>query len=46
MLKVGIMGASGFAGEELIKILLGHPEVKITPINMNETVEFMVKRVS
>jgi N-acetyl-gamma-glutamyl-phosphate reductase len=29
MLKVGIMGASGFAGEELIKILLVHPEVKI-----------------
>ena len=32
MLKVGIMGASGFAGEELIKILLGHPEVKITAL--------------
>jgi len=32
MLKVGIMGASGFAGEELIKILLAHPEVKITAL--------------
>jgi len=32
MLKVGIMGASGFAGEELIKILLKHPEVKITAL--------------
>ncbi len=29
MLKVGIMGASGFAGEELIRILLRHPEVEI-----------------
>ena len=32
MLKVGIMGASGYAGEELIRILLGHPEVKITAV--------------
>jgi len=32
MLKVGIMGASGFAGEELVKILLKHPEVKITAL--------------
>ena len=32
MLKVGIMGASGFAGEELVKILLRHPEVKITAL--------------
>nr|MBU1328127.1 N-acetyl-gamma-glutamyl-phosphate reductase [Candidatus Omnitrophota bacterium] len=32
MLKVGIMGASGFAGEELIRILLAHPEVKITAL--------------
>jgi len=32
MLKVGIMGASGYAGEELIRILLNHPEVKITAL--------------
>jgi N-acetyl-gamma-glutamyl-phosphate reductase len=32
MLKIGIMGASGFAGEELIRILLKHPEVKITAL--------------
>jgi len=32
MLKIGIMGASGFAGEELIKILLRHPEVNITAL--------------
>jgi N-acetyl-gamma-glutamyl-phosphate reductase len=32
MLKIGIMGASGFAGEELIRILLRHPEVKITAL--------------
>ncbi|MBU1933375.1 MAG: N-acetyl-gamma-glutamyl-phosphate reductase, partial [Candidatus Omnitrophica bacterium] len=30
MLKVGIMGTSGYAGEELLRILLRHPEVKIT----------------
>lgn len=32
MLKVGIMGSSGFAGEELIRILFRHPEVKITAL--------------
>ncbi|MFH1201920.1 MAG: N-acetyl-gamma-glutamyl-phosphate reductase [Candidatus Omnitrophota bacterium] len=30
MLRVGILGATGYAGEELIKILLKHPKVKIT----------------
>ncbi len=30
MLKVGIVGATGYAGEELIKILLKHPKVKLT----------------
>ena len=29
MLKVGIIGARGYAGEELINILLSHPGVKI-----------------
>ena len=32
MLKVGIMGASGYAGEELIRILLVHPEVRLTVV--------------
>jgi len=30
MIKVGVIGATGYAGEELIEILLQHPEVKIT----------------
>lgn len=30
MLKVGIIGASGFAGEKLIDILLKHPQAKIS----------------
>jgi N-acetyl-gamma-glutamyl-phosphate reductase len=30
MIKVGIIGATGYAGEELIKILLRHPSVRIT----------------
>lgn len=32
MLKVGIMGASGYAGEELIKILMAHPDIEITAL--------------
>lgn len=30
MIKVGIAGASGYAGGEIIRYLLGHPEVRIT----------------
>ena len=32
MLKVGIVGATGYTGFELIKILLRHPAVKITSL--------------
>ncbi|MBU1726949.1 MAG: N-acetyl-gamma-glutamyl-phosphate reductase [Candidatus Omnitrophica bacterium] len=32
MINVGIIGATGYAGEELIDILLCHPEVRITNI--------------
>lgn len=30
--KVGIIGASGYAGEELVRILLNHPHVEITSV--------------
>ena len=33
MIRVGIVGATGFAGVELIAILLRHPEVRITNIS-------------
>lgn len=33
MVNVGIVGATGYAGEELIDILLGHPEVRITNLS-------------
>ena len=29
MIKVGIIGSTGYAGQELVRILLGHPQVKI-----------------
>jgi N-acetyl-gamma-glutamyl-phosphate reductase len=32
MVNVGVVGAKGFAGEELIKLLLKHPLVKITAL--------------
>ena len=33
MLNVGIVGATGYAGEELLDLLLGHPQVRITHIS-------------
>ena len=29
MIKVGIVGATGYAGAELVRILQGHPEAEI-----------------
>lgn len=33
MINVGIVGATGYAGEELIRLLLNHPDVRITDIS-------------
>ncbi len=33
MVKVAIVGATGYAGEELLKILVKHPQVKITSLS-------------
>ncbi len=32
MLKIGIVGATGYGGEELIRLLLSHPEVELTAL--------------
>jgi N-acetyl-gamma-glutamyl-phosphate/LysW-gamma-L-alpha-aminoadipyl-6-phosphate reductase len=32
MIKAGIVGASGYAGGELLRLLLGHPEIEVTQI--------------
>lgn len=42
--KVKTIGPS-FADEVFRVFKIKHPEIEIIPINMNETVEFMVKRV-
>lgn len=33
MIKVGIIGASGYAGAELYRLLLNHPHVEIVAIS-------------
>ncbi|MDE5549890.1 MAG: N-acetyl-gamma-glutamyl-phosphate reductase, partial [Bacteroidaceae bacterium] len=33
MIKVGILGAAGYTGGELIRLLLNHPEVEIVFAN-------------
>lgn len=37
--RIGILGATGYAGEELIEILLGHPQVKITAVTASANLE-------
>ena len=34
-LKVGIVGAAGYAGAELIRLMLGHPEFELVAITSN-----------
>ena len=36
MLRVGVVGASGYAGAELLRILAGHPTVTITAITAEQ----------
>jgi N-acetyl-gamma-glutamyl-phosphate reductase len=33
MIRVGIIGVTGYAGEELVRILLEHPQIKITDLS-------------
>ena len=35
-MNVGIVGASGYSGEVLVKLLLGHPEVKLTVVTSRQ----------
>ena len=32
MIKVGVVGATGYAGEELLRILVNHPKVQVTAL--------------
>ncbi|WP_303721281.1 N-acetyl-gamma-glutamyl-phosphate reductase [Malonomonas rubra] len=36
MLKVAVVGASGYTGVELIRLLIGHPEVEITCVTSRQ----------
>ncbi len=38
-IRIGILGATGYAGEELIEILLRHPQVKITAVTASANLE-------
>ena len=37
MLKVAIVGASGYTGVELIRLLLNHPQVEITCVTSEQS---------
>jgi N-acetyl-gamma-glutamyl-phosphate reductase len=34
--KVGIVGASGYSGEELVRLLLSHPHAELTAITSRQ----------
>ena len=39
MIKAGIIGATGYAGAELVRLLLGHKDAEIVWYNQNATRE-------
>lgn len=43
MIKAGIVGASGYAGVELVRLLLSHPQVELARLT---SVSFMGKKIS
>jgi N-acetyl-gamma-glutamyl-phosphate/LysW-gamma-L-alpha-aminoadipyl-6-phosphate reductase len=45
MVRVGIIGGSGYTGGELLRLLLSHPEVEITQVTSREYVGEYVFRV-
>ena len=46
MIKVGVVGASGYTGEELLRILSRHPAVKVTVITSRQLAGQDVKKIS
>ena len=45
MLRIGILGAAGYTGGELIRVLLGHPEAKIVFANSESNAGNLVSEV-
>jgi N-acetyl-gamma-glutamyl-phosphate reductase len=45
MTRVGIIGATGYAGAELVRILCGHPEVELTILTSRQYAGEMYDRV-
>lgn len=44
-MNVGIVGASGYSGEVLVKLLLGHPQVKLTAVTSRQHAGKIVSQV-
>ena len=45
-IKVGVVGASGYTGEELLRILSRHPAVQVTAVTSRQLAGQDVKRIS
>ncbi len=45
MMNIGIVGAAGYSGVELIKLLLNHPEVEIAKLFGNSTVGLRIDEI-
>ena len=45
MIKIGILGAAGYTGGELIRLLLNHPEAEIVFANSESNADNLVSDV-
>ena len=45
MLKVGIYGASGYTGQELLRLLIGHPDTDVVALTSRKFKDIPVSEV-
>ena len=46
MIKAGIIGATGYAGAELVRILMNHKEVEISMVSAHEAMWMRIMPIS
>ena len=44
-MKVGIVGASGYVGGEVLRLLLSHPEVEVSTVTSRQYVGEYIHRI-
>ena len=41
-IKVGVVGATGYAGSEICRLILGHPQAELAAISVRDVLVFVL----